>query len=109
MSHTTRHSAAGRGGMPGAAATDFMTLVAEMVADQAPRLFAVVLEFGDESEGRVAAWGMAFDDHAYMTTADGRNQYALAEPENALRYVRRHPDITPHLVWTACSAPSHGQ
>ncbi|WP_125728600.1 hypothetical protein [Kibdelosporangium aridum] len=34
-----------------------------------------------------------------MITADGRNQYALAEPENALNYVRTTTNTTPHLVW----------
>jgi hypothetical protein len=42
---------------------------------------------------------MAFVDHAYMTTIDGKNQYFLAEPDNILRYVRRNSGATPHLVW----------
>ncbi|CAM3445672.1 hypothetical protein KIPE111705_09060 [Kibdelosporangium persicum] len=70
-----------------------------MVADQAPRVFAVVLEYGEHVDAKVVAWGMALDDGAYVITADGRNQYALASPENALRYVRGRNDTTPHLVW----------
>ncbi|CAM3994312.1 hypothetical protein KIPE111705_35230 [Kibdelosporangium persicum] len=85
--------------------TDFTTAVAEMVTEHAPRLFAVVLEYGEQTDARVAAWGMTLEDGAYMITADGKNQYVLAEPENALRYVRRHTNITPHLVWAAPSAP----
>lgn len=98
---------ADRGDTPGLGSydTDFTTAVAEMVADQAPRLFAVVLEYGEQTDARIAAWGMALDDGAYMTTADGKNQYALAEPDNALRYVRSHTNITPHLVWATPSTP----
>ncbi|MET0236020.1 MAG: hypothetical protein ABW224_15355 [Kibdelosporangium sp.] len=70
-----------------------------MVADQAPRLFAVVLELGDQADGQIVAWGIALADHTYMTTADGKNQYVLAKPDNALRYVRNHPGTTPHLIW----------
>lgn len=89
----------------GAYDTDFTTAVAEMVADHAPRLFAVVLEYGEQTDAHIAAWGMALDDGAYMTTTDGKNQYALAEPDNALRYVRSHTNITAHLVWASPSAP----
>lgn len=91
----------------GADVTDFTTLVAEMVADQAPRLFAVVVEFGGHIDGKIVAWGMALNEHTYMTTADGSNQYVLAGPNSALRYVRSHPETTPHLVWVTPSVPSH--
>nr|CEL14300.1 hypothetical protein [Kibdelosporangium sp. MJ126-NF4]CTQ88667.1 hypothetical protein [Kibdelosporangium sp. MJ126-NF4] len=70
-----------------------------MVADQAPKVFAVVLEFGEQTDAQVVAWGMTLDDGAYMTTVDGRNQFMLAEPENALKYVPSRSNITPHLVW----------
>lgn len=79
----------------------FTELMAEMVADQAPRVFAVVLEFGEQTDAQIIAWGMELDEGAYMTTVDGRNQYALAEPENALMYVRRRSNTTPHLVWAS--------
>jgi hypothetical protein len=79
----------------------FSDELTEMVADQAPRVFAIVLEFGERVEAEIVAWGMALDTGAYMTTVDGRNQYALAEPENALMYVRRRTNTTPHLVWAA--------
>jgi hypothetical protein len=78
---------------------DFTGLVAEMVTDQAPRIFAIVLEYGDQVDCQITAWGMAFDDGAYMATVDGRNQYSLAEPENALRYIPTRPDTTAHFVW----------
>lgn len=84
----------------------FTELVAEMVADQAPRVFAIVLEYGGQVDARIVAWGMALDEGAYVATVDGRNQYALAEPENALRYVRCGTNATPRLVWADPAAPT---
>ncbi|MBP2322592.1 hypothetical protein JOF56_002977 [Kibdelosporangium banguiense] len=78
---------------------DFPQLVAEMVADQAPRVFAIVLEYGEQIDAQVLAWGMALDESAYVVTVDGKNQYLLAEPENALKCVSTHPNTKPHLVW----------
>jgi hypothetical protein len=96
LSHTTHQST-----------SDFTTLVTEMVTDQAPRLYAVVLELGAQVDGQIVAWGMALDDHACMTTTDGRNQYVLTEAGNALRYVRSRPGTTPRLVWATPAAASH--
>jgi hypothetical protein len=84
---------------------EFTELVAEMVADQAPHVFAVVLEYGEYVDAQIVGWGMALDESAYMITADGRNQYLLASPENALKYVPPRPEATPHLVWATRSTP----
>ena len=71
---------------------------AAMVAAQAPRLFAtVVTKQGGDTE--IIGWGMEFTGSAYMVSADGRNQYFLAEAENALNYVRSEPGVTFDLVW----------
>ncbi|MFC0115373.1 hypothetical protein [Kibdelosporangium aridum] len=78
---------------------EFVSLIKQIVSDQAPPLFAVVLEYGEGTDAEIIAWGIALDDSAYMITADGRNQYALAKPENALNYVRSRTNTTPHLVW----------
>ncbi|MBP2329815.1 hypothetical protein JOF56_010200 [Kibdelosporangium banguiense] len=79
--------------------TEFSALVVEMVADQAPRVFAVVHAYGDCVGAEIVAWGMAFDDGAYVTTVDGCNQYSLQEPENALNYIRGGDDVTVRLLW----------
>nr|WP_042198566.1 hypothetical protein [Kibdelosporangium sp. MJ126-NF4]CEL23415.1 hypothetical protein [Kibdelosporangium sp. MJ126-NF4]CTQ96795.1 hypothetical protein [Kibdelosporangium sp. MJ126-NF4] len=78
---------------------DFTTLVTRFVADQAPRVFAVVVEYGEQTDAEIIAWGMELPHGSYMVTTDGRNQYALTEPDNALRYVPSQTNITPHLVW----------
>lgn len=79
--------------------SEFAMDVACMVADHAPRVFAVVLEYGDQIDAKIVAWGLALDDGAYMATVDGRNQYSMTAPESALKYVSARPNTTPHLVW----------
>jgi hypothetical protein len=75
-----------------------MSDIKAVVAAQAPRLFATVMT-NQSGDTTVVGWGMEFDDSAYMITPDGRNQYFLAEAENALMYVRNEPGSTPDLVW----------
>lgn len=84
---------------PGANEHDFTRDVREMVAEHAPRRFALVLEYGDKFDAEVYAWGIALDVAAYMTTVDGKNQYSMASAEGAVKYAPRRPNVTPHLVW----------
>lgn len=81
------------------AGTEFIESVYEMVADHAPRLFAIVLEYGDQVDAGILAWGLALDGSAYVVTIDGKNQYLLSEPENALKYMPCGTRATPHLIW----------
>jgi hypothetical protein len=78
---------------------EFAELLAEMVADQAPRVFAVVQEYGDRVDGRIAAWGMAFDDSAAVVNVEGSIVVTTASAEKALRGFGFGSHITPHLVW----------
>lgn len=77
---------------------EFAEILENLVADEAPRLFAVVQEYGERVDGRIAAWGMAFDDHAEVVSVN-RRRMSLPAPENALRgfHVGRH--IRARLVW----------
>ncbi|MGH3855000.1 MAG: hypothetical protein ACRDR6_16195 [Pseudonocardiaceae bacterium] len=43
---------------------EFAAEVEGLVADFAPRLFALVEEAGVRVDGRIVAWGMTFEDHA---------------------------------------------
>lgn len=79
--------------------TEFNKLIESMVADFAPRLFAVVQEYGDRVDARIAAWGIAFDDHAAVVGVDGGLWMSLQAPENALRGFAWGSHITPRLVW----------
>ncbi len=85
---------------------EFIELINEMVADQAPRLFAVVQEHGERVDARVAAWGLAFEDRAEVVGASGGVRMLLAGPESAVRMYGRRPGLSARLVWVpAGSAP----
>lgn len=84
---------------PLCAEPEFATILEEMVADQAPRLFAVVQEYGDRVDGRIAAWGMAFDDRAEVVSIKGGLRMSLQSPENALRLFKFGSYIRARLVW----------
>jgi hypothetical protein len=78
---------------------EFAAILEQMVADEAPRLFAVVQEYGDRVDGRIAAWGMAFTDHAEVVSAEHKQRISLQAPENALRLFKFGNHIRAHLVW----------
>ncbi|MFE0023165.1 hypothetical protein [Amycolatopsis sp. NPDC059021] len=83
----------------------FDEAVAEMVAEDAPRLFAVVQVYGDRVDARVGAWGMAFENRAEVVTPDGRRRLVLGAPERALRWFARPANVTAHLKWVDPAAP----
>lgn len=78
---------------------EFAALLEEMVADEAPRLFAVVQEYGDRVDGRIVAWGMAFTDHAEVVSLGRQRRMSLPAPENALRLFKFGSHIRARLVW----------
>jgi hypothetical protein len=78
---------------------EFTEVVAEMVADEAPRLFAIVAEFGDRVDAKCAAWGLAFDGHAYVVGVNGSTYYSVVKPEDVLRRFRVGNRVTPRVVW----------
>nr|WP_052478813.1 hypothetical protein [Kibdelosporangium sp. MJ126-NF4]CEL20766.1 hypothetical protein [Kibdelosporangium sp. MJ126-NF4]CTQ89679.1 hypothetical protein [Kibdelosporangium sp. MJ126-NF4] len=77
----------------------FWDSVREMVDGHAPRVFAVVVEFGEQIDAQIIAWGMSLASGTFMTTLDGRNHYSLSEPENALKYIVKRTNVTSHIVW----------
>ena len=76
---------------------EFNELMAGMVTDEAPRLFAVIQEVGDREDGWIAAWGMAFDDH--VEVVDDGACLSLQSPERARWVFGLRPDVTAHVVW----------
>jgi len=79
--------------------TEFAALLEEMVADEAPRLFAIVQEYGERADGRIAAWGMAFTDHTEVVSVEHTRRMSLQTPENALRLFNLGGYIRARLVW----------
>lgn len=78
---------------------EFAAILEEMVADEAPRLFAVVQEYGDRVDGRIAAWGLVFDDHTEVVSVKRGLRMSLPAPENALRLFKFGSHIQARLVW----------
>lgn len=78
---------------------EYATLLAEVVAESMPRLFAVVEEVGDREDGWVAAWGLSFEDRAEVLPYRGGVRMSLPSAEKALRYFGRGGDVRASLHW----------
>lgn len=76
---------------------EFAAITERMVADEAPRLFAVVQEYGVRVDAVIAAWGMAFPDHAEIVAHQLR--MSVRDPESALRMFAVGRHIRARLVW----------
>lgn len=50
-------------------------------------------------DGRIAAWGLAFDDHAEVVSVERTRRMSLQAPENALRLFKFGSHIRARLVW----------
>jgi hypothetical protein len=80
--------------------TEFTAMLEDVALTSAPRVFAVVQEFGERVDGWVAAWGFAFEDRAEVVAVDDRSRMTLQEPERAVHLFsskRRH--LRARLVW----------
>ena len=61
----------------------------------APKMFAVVEEYGDRADRRIAAWGMAFANRATVVGVHGGSHLSMNSPEAALRAFNTNSK----LVW----------
>ncbi|GAA3841069.1 hypothetical protein GCM10022243_04300 [Saccharothrix violaceirubra] len=78
----------------------FAEVVDGMVTDFAPRLFAVVQVRGDRLDGRVAAWGMAFPEHAEVVTTDGGMRMRVRDADSTVpAFTAQHEDLSASVVW----------
>ena len=71
-----------------------------MVAAHAPQVFAIVQEYGERVDGRIAAWGMSFDDHVSVVGVDGAVML-LNRPDLALQAFAWGSRVRTRLVWPA--------
>lgn len=81
----------------------FTALMREVAREDAPRLFAIVEEYGEAEEARVAGYGLAYDDRVEVDSVEGgfrlssgsaESARALFEISSGDAEVRRA-----HLVW----------
>lgn len=77
----------------------FAEITESMVADEAPRVFALVQEYGERVDCRVAGWGMDFGDHAEVVATDRSLRMSLGTPEDAPRLFNFGSHIRARLVW----------
>jgi hypothetical protein len=82
---------------------EFDELVKGMVVTFAPRLFAIVQEYGKRFDARIAAWGMAFDDEdeVEVVSVGGALRMSYRSPERALKNFARYPEVSARVVWVA--------
>lgn len=81
---------------------EFAQEVRELVADEAPQVFALVEEYGERVDGWIVAWGMAFEDHVQVVGVNGALSARLPSSERAHRVFSRQRKI--RLVWTSPAA-----
>lgn len=88
--------------------TEFAELIDEMVTEEAPRLFAIVQEYGERVDAHVAVWGMCFADRAVAFDTDGRT-LIMRSAESAMRLFRADPFHTPRLCWAGHAPAQHDE
>ncbi|QTR03444.1 hypothetical protein J7S33_31865, partial [Saccharothrix algeriensis] len=71
-------------------AAGFSAFLTGLAEDDAPRLFAVAVEYGERHDGYIAAYGMAFPDSADVINREGDLRLHLQAPEDALKYFMDH-------------------
>lgn len=78
---------------------EFTELVTGMVTDHAPRVFAVVEEYGTRVDARVVGWGLAYDDHVDVIGVHGTVHLGAAAPDKVLSRFGWGDRLTAHIVW----------
>jgi hypothetical protein len=81
---------------------EFAEEVRELVAEEAPRVFALVEEHGERDNARIYAWGIAFDNHVEVISASGGLRVTFSSVERAQWRFSRRRKI--RLVWTSPAA-----
>lgn len=76
---------------------EFAAELADLVASERPRLFAICEESGDRVDGWVVAWGLALEDRAEVIGTDDGVRASCQSAETALRMLGRRRRL--RLVW----------
>lgn len=82
---------------------EFAQQMRELVAEEEPRVFALVEEDGERVDGWIVGWGMAFDDRVEVLSVDGTLRMTFDSVDRVLRRYSRHRKI--HLVWAQPPVP----
>lgn len=82
---------------------EFAAELADLVAGERPRLFALCEEIGDRVDGWVVAWGLAFEDQAEVIGTDDGIRATCRSAETALRMLGRRRRL--RLLWSDPKRP----
>ncbi len=77
---------------------EFAQEVRELVADEAPRVFALVQEHGERVDGWIVAWGLVFEDRVEVISENSGLRMTVRSVERVQRAFSRRRKI--RLVWT---------
>jgi hypothetical protein len=80
-------------------ADEFEDVVAQIVAESLPRLFAVVQEYGTRVGVKVAGWGLVHDDGVDVIDIAGGVHLRVPQPEDVLRDFTVRNRITARIAW----------
>ena len=64
-------------------AEEFTRLMRELAVGEAPRLFALVEEYGEAQDARVAGYGLAYADRAEVNSVEGGFHLSSQSAERA--------------------------
>ncbi|HLX47911.1 MAG TPA: hypothetical protein VKS82_06240 [Streptosporangiaceae bacterium] len=84
---------------------EYQQLVAELVAEESPTVFAVVEDRDDRQDGRIAAWVLEFPDETEVICTDGVVRMSLSSVDRVLARFGRQPGVTARLVRTGHPEP----
>lgn len=82
---------------------EFAQEVRDLVADEAPRVFALVEERGERADGWIVAWGMVFEDRVEVISENSGLRMTVRSVDRVQRVFSRRRNI--RLVWTDPTTP----
>jgi hypothetical protein len=78
---------------------EYAESVRQLVADSAPRRFAIVQDWGTRYDSRVAAWGLMLNERTQIIDADAGPRMTMDSIRLALRLYARTPHVTVRVHW----------
>ncbi|MEU6154707.1 hypothetical protein ABZ816_32425 [Actinosynnema sp. NPDC047251] len=100
MTENTHEEVSEQGDSPSIPEVEFEESISGMVADTAPRLFAVVQVYGEREDARVGAWGLEFPECAEVISIEGTFRMGVRSANDALRWFAA-PGVTTRVVWAS--------
>jgi hypothetical protein len=84
--------------MPSLTEDQWAAYTQAMISDP-PRRFAIMQEWGERVDGRLAAWGVAYDHGIEVIDAESSTRFQLETPNLALLAYTRLPHVKASVVW----------